>query len=148
VRNRTRIPLTNCKILRGSYTAAYRPTCTARPRHRVRTARARPLRFRNARRVEAIHHAHRGACDDDGVQGQDGHRRGTTNLRQRSQIAEFPHAWIKERCGLRQFRCRNRLKVAMEATGRASATTDQVVQHTAQVQSSNCVRLGRSTPRF
>jgi transposase len=35
---------------------------------------------------------------------------------QRSQIAEFPHAWIKERCGLRQFRCRNRLKVALEAT--------------------------------
>lgn len=34
---------------------------------------------------------------------------------QRSQIAEFPHAWIKERCGLRQFRCRGRLKVAMEA---------------------------------
>jgi transposase len=36
--------------------------------------------------------------------------------RQRSQIAEFPHAWIKERCGLRQFRCRGRLKVGMEAT--------------------------------
>jgi transposase len=36
--------------------------------------------------------------------------------RQRSQIAEFPHAWIKERCGLRQFRCRGRLKVAIEAT--------------------------------
>ena len=35
---------------------------------------------------------------------------------QRSQIAEFPHAWIKERCGLRQFRCRGRMKVAMEAT--------------------------------
>ena len=35
---------------------------------------------------------------------------------QRSQIAEFPHAWIKERCGLRQFRCRGRLKVSMEAT--------------------------------
>jgi hypothetical protein len=34
----------------------------------------------------------------------------------RSQIAEFPHAWIKQRCGLRQFRCRGRLKVAMEAT--------------------------------
>lgn len=34
----------------------------------------------------------------------------------RSQIAEFPHAWIKERCGLRQFRCRGRLKVTMEAT--------------------------------
>jgi transposase len=35
---------------------------------------------------------------------------------QRSQIAEFPHAWIKERCGLRQFRCRGRLKASMEAT--------------------------------
>ena len=35
---------------------------------------------------------------------------------QRSAIAEFPHAWIKERCGLRQFRCRGRLKVSMEAT--------------------------------
>ncbi len=36
--------------------------------------------------------------------------------RQRSRIAEFPHAWIKERCGLRQFRCRGRLKATMEAT--------------------------------
>jgi hypothetical protein len=35
---------------------------------------------------------------------------------QRSQIAEFPHAWIKERCGLRQFRCRRRVKASMEAT--------------------------------
>lgn len=34
----------------------------------------------------------------------------------RSQIVEFPHAWIKERCRLRQFRCRGRLKVTMEAT--------------------------------
>jgi transposase len=36
--------------------------------------------------------------------------------RQRSQIAEFPHAWLKERCGLRQFRCRGKLKTSMEAT--------------------------------
>lgn len=36
--------------------------------------------------------------------------------RQRSRIAEFPHAWIKERCGLRQFRCRGLLKVTLEAT--------------------------------
>jgi transposase len=36
--------------------------------------------------------------------------------RQRSQIAEFPHAWIKERCGLRQFRCRGQKKTSMEAT--------------------------------
>lgn len=35
---------------------------------------------------------------------------------ERSRVAEFPHAWIKERCGLRQFRCRGRLKASMEAT--------------------------------
>jgi transposase len=35
---------------------------------------------------------------------------------QRSRTAEFVHAWIKERCGLRQFRCRGRLKTTMEAT--------------------------------
>lgn len=34
----------------------------------------------------------------------------------RSQIAEFPHAWIKQRCGLRQFRGRGLWKVACEAT--------------------------------
>ena len=36
--------------------------------------------------------------------------------RQRSRLAEFPHAWIKERCGLRQFRCRGLLKATLEAT--------------------------------
>lgn len=36
--------------------------------------------------------------------------------RVRSQIAEFPHAWIKQRCGLRQFRGRGQWKVACEAT--------------------------------
>lgn len=35
---------------------------------------------------------------------------------QRSRTAEFVHAWIKERCGLRQFRCRGRLKATMEST--------------------------------
>lgn len=35
--------------------------------------------------------------------------------RVRSQVAEFPHAWIKERCGIRQFRCRGQWKVACEA---------------------------------
>jgi transposase len=35
--------------------------------------------------------------------------------KQRSQIAEFPHAWIKERCGLRQFRCRGQRKTSIEA---------------------------------
>jgi Transposase DDE domain len=39
---------------------------------------------------------------------------------QRSQIAEFPyawifpHAWIKKRCGLRQFRCREQETTGME----------------------------------
>jgi DDE family transposase len=33
----------------------------------------------------------------------------------RSQIAEFPHAWIEQRCGLRQFRCRGRLQASLEA---------------------------------
>jgi hypothetical protein len=35
---------------------------------------------------------------------------------QRLRVAEFAHAWIKERCGLRQLRCRGRLKATMEAT--------------------------------
>jgi Transposase DDE domain len=35
---------------------------------------------------------------------------------QRSRIAEFAHAWIKECCGLRQFRCRDGVKATMEAT--------------------------------
>jgi len=33
----------------------------------------------------------------------------------RAPIAEFPHAWIKEKIGLRQFRLRGLLKVGMEA---------------------------------
>jgi len=35
--------------------------------------------------------------------------------RQRARVAEFPHAWIKSKCGLRQFRCRTTSKVACEA---------------------------------
>ena len=35
--------------------------------------------------------------------------------RTRAQIAEFPHAWIKEKLGLRQFRLRGRQKVGTEA---------------------------------
>ena len=35
--------------------------------------------------------------------------------RQRAHIAEFPHAWIKEKMGLRQFHLRGLLKVGMEA---------------------------------
>jgi transposase len=35
--------------------------------------------------------------------------------RTRAQIAEFPHAWIKEKLGLRQFRLRGRQKVRLEA---------------------------------
>ncbi len=35
--------------------------------------------------------------------------------RTRAQIAEFPHAWIKEKLGLRRFRLRGRRKVQAEA---------------------------------
>ena len=35
--------------------------------------------------------------------------------RTRSQIAEFPHAWIKKKLGLRRFRLRGRQKVRAEA---------------------------------
>ena len=35
--------------------------------------------------------------------------------RTRAQIAEFPHAWIKEKLRLRRFRLRGRKKVRTEA---------------------------------
>jgi hypothetical protein len=35
--------------------------------------------------------------------------------KQRAGVAEFPHAWIKEKIGLRQFRLRGLVKVTMEA---------------------------------
>jgi hypothetical protein len=35
--------------------------------------------------------------------------------KERAGVAEFPHAWIKDKIGLRQFRLRGRVKVAMEA---------------------------------
>jgi hypothetical protein len=65
---------------------------------------------------------------------------------QLSQIAEFPHAWIKERCGLRQFRCRGRLKVAMEATWACSQLQPhKVVQHKTQVEPGSCVSTNLTT---
>jgi len=41
--------------------------------------------------------------------------------KQRSQIAEFPNAWIKEKFGLRRFRLRGLIKVTMEAMWAAIA---------------------------
>ena len=38
-----------------------------------------------------------------------------TAYKQRGPIAEFPHAWIKEKIGLRQFHLRGLIKVGMEA---------------------------------
>lgn len=35
--------------------------------------------------------------------------------RQRSEVAEFPHAWIKDKLGVRQFRLRGLVKVGLEA---------------------------------
>jgi transposase len=39
---------------------------------------------------------------------------GKVAYRSRAQIAEFPHAWIKSKFGLRQFRCRTLVKVGCE----------------------------------
>ncbi len=36
--------------------------------------------------------------------------------RQRGPVAEFPHAWIKEKIGLRKFRVRGLRKAEMEVT--------------------------------
>jgi hypothetical protein len=35
--------------------------------------------------------------------------------KERAGVAEFPHAWIKDKIGLRQFRLRGQIKVTMEA---------------------------------
>jgi len=35
---------------------------------------------------------------------------------QRSRVAEFVHAWMKERCGLQQFRCRGRITKVQRPT--------------------------------
>ena len=35
--------------------------------------------------------------------------------KQRAHLAEFPHAWIKTKLGLRQFHLRGSLKVGIEA---------------------------------
>jgi len=40
--------------------------------------------------------------------------RGKNIYRQRARVAEFPHAWIKSKHGLRQFRCRTISKVTCE----------------------------------
>src|SRR4030095_8936830 len=37
------------------------------------------------------------------------------HYKQRGMVAEFPHAWIKDKLGLRQFRLRGLIKVGMEA---------------------------------
>ena len=66
--------------------------------------------------MAAIDHADRGTGRDNDVQGQMQTEEARQIYAQRSQVAEFAHAWIKERCGLRQFRCCGRLKATMEAT--------------------------------
>ena len=46
---------------------------------------------------------------------EDENERGEGDLQAAGAIAEFPHAWIKEKIGLRQFHLRGLLKVGMEA---------------------------------
>jgi hypothetical protein len=53
-------------------------------------------------------------CNGDGFPAKDGNRRGRGQYRRRSQVAEFAHAWIKSKLGLRQFHLRGLLKVQIE----------------------------------
>ena len=92
---------------------AYRPTKTTcidcSLRSQCAPQNAKPKWFRSITRLEepAATLAFKAKMETEAAQAI---------YKQRSQIAEFPHAWIKERCGLRQFRCRGRIKAAMEAT--------------------------------
>jgi len=70
----------------------------------------------SAARLAALDHAHRRATRDNGLQSENENTRSATNLRATLADGRVAHAWIKERCGLRQFRCRGRLKATMEAT--------------------------------
>jgi len=97
----------------GVLTHVYRPgktVCAKCPlRSRCAPAHARPAWWRSITRIEEP--ATTTAFKTKMATAEAQHI-----YAQRSQIAEFPHAWIKERCGLRQFRCRGRVKATMEAT--------------------------------
>jgi transposase len=97
----------------GVRTHVYRPrksACAACPlRSQCAPKNAKPKWFRSITRLEepAATTAFKTKMETE---------QGKAIYAKRSQIAEFPHAWIKERCGLRQFRCRGKLKASMEAS--------------------------------
>ena len=68
--------------------------------------------------MEKVHHSRRGVA-----RGSRGFQRKMETKRRRGiylppTIADrqFPHASIKERCGLRQFRCRGKVKASMRSS--------------------------------
>ena len=72
--------------------------------------------------------------------------------KQRSQIAEFPHAWIKERCGLGNFAAEGKRKPAWKLPGRVLVTTSSgylayaarlLTQLSLLHKKSQCSRYGR-----
>lgn len=82
----------------GVHTHLYRAPKQACPS--LSAARARRPAVGAARMAE-VDYPPRRTGSNDGLQNPDEDRRGAQIYAQLSQIAEFPHAWIKERCGLR-----------------------------------------------
>src|SRR6266849_1852343 len=104
---------------------------------------ARPVRStERAARVEAIHHAPRRTCDYDGVQSQDGNRRGTTDLRE-----TLADRGVSPRLDQRALRL-TPVPVSEPPEGShgshlglSQLQPDKMVQHTAQNQSGYRIRL-------
>src|ERR1700692_2751570 len=106
---------------------------------------ARPVRSTGrAARVEAIHHAPRRTSDYDGVQGEDGDRRGTTDLRETLADRGVPACLDQRALRLTAVPVSEPPEGSHGShLGVPQLQPDQVVQHTAQSQSENSVRLGR-----
>src|SRR5258708_2226 len=104
---------------------------------------ARPVRFpERATRVEALRHAPRRTCDYDGVQSQDGDRRGTTDLRATLADRGVPPCLDQRALRLTAVPVPEPPEGSHGShLGLSQLQPDQVVQHTTQAQSGNSVHL-------
>src|ERR1700674_1179754 len=106
---------------------------------------ARPVRSTEpATRVEAVHHAPGRTCDYDGVQGEDGDQRSTTDLCETLADRGVPACLDQRALRLTAVP----LSEPPEGShgshlGVPQLQPDEVVQHTTPAQSGNRVRLGR-----
>src|SRR5216684_2371619 len=104
---------------------------------------AQPVRStRRTGGLEAIHHAPRRTCDYDGVQSQDGNRRGTTDLRET--LADCGVSTCLDQRALRL----TTVPVSEPPEGSHGShlgvpqlQPDKMVQHTTRAQSGNSFRL-------